>query len=148
MMIRKMCMEDLDRIDEIEKECFTSVYKKEQYEYELEDNPCAKLFVLIDDNEIIGFIDYWITFDSCQLTKLAIAKKYQGNGYAYELMDHMIKDAINEKCEAILLEVRESNQIAQNLYKTYGFLEINIRKGYYTDNKENAIVMGKAIGGL
>lgn len=148
MMIRKMCIEDLDRIDEIEKECFTSVYKKEQYEYELEDNPCAKLFVLIDDNEIIGFIDYWITFDSCQLTKLAIAKKYQANGYAHELMDHMIKDAINEKCEAILLEVRESNHIAQNLYKAYDFLEINIRKGYYTDNKENAIVMGKAIGGL
>lgn len=147
-MIRKMCIADLNRIDEIEKESFSSVYKKEQYEYELEDNLCAKLFVLEDENEIIGFIDYWITFDSCQLTKLAIAKKYRGKGYAHELMEFMIDDAIKENCEAILLEVRESNTIAQNLYKAYDFLEINVRKGYYTDNKENAIVMGKAIGGL
>lgn len=147
-MIRKMSIEDLDRIDEIEKESFSSVYKKEQYEYELEDNPCAKLFVLEDENEIVGFIDYWITFDSCQLTKLAIAKEYRGKGYAHELMEFMIEDAIKENCEAILLEVRESNVVAQNLYKAYDFLEINVRKGYYTDNKENAIVMGKAIGGL
>lgn len=147
-MIRKMSIEDLDRIDEIEKESFSSVYKKEQYEYELEDNPCAKLFVLEDENEIVGFIDYWITFDSCQLTKLAIAKEYRGKGYAHELMEYMIEDAIKENCEAILLEVRESNVVAQNLYKAYDFLEINVRKGYYTDNKENAIVMGKAIGGL
>lgn len=147
-MIRKMSIEDLDRIDEIEKESFSSVYKKEQYEYELEDNPCAKLFVLEDENEIVGFIDYWITFDSCQLTKLAIANEYRGKGYAHELMEFMIEDAIKENCEAILLEVRESNVVAQNLYKAYDFLEINVRKGYYTDNKENAIVMGKAIGGL
>lgn len=147
-MIRKMCIEDLDRIDEIEKESFSSIYKKEQYEYEIEDNPCAKLFVLEHEGEIVGFIDYWITFDSCQLTKLAIAKQHRGKGYAHELMEYMIEDAINEKCEAVLLEVRESNIVAQNLYKAYDFLEINIRKGYYSDNKENAIVMGKAIGGL
>lgn len=148
MMIRKMTIDDLDRIDEIEKESFSSIYKKEQYAYELEDNPCAKLFVLEKGKEIVGFIDYWITFDSCQLTKFAIAKAYRGNGYAHELMQYMIEDAINEKCEAILLEVRESNTIAQNLYKSYDFLVINRRKGYYTDNKETAIVMGKAIGGL
>lgn len=147
-MIRRMCIEDLERIDEIEKESFTSVYKKEQYEYELEDNPCAKLFVLEVEDKIVGFVDYWITFDSCQLTKLAIAKEYRGKGYAHELMEFMIEDAIKENCEAILLEVRESNKVAQNLYKAYDFLEINVRKGYYTDNKENAIVMGKAIGGL
>ena len=147
-MIRKMQLSDLDAIDQIEKESFRSRYKKEQYEYELQDNPCAYLYVLEVENEIVGFIDYWITFDSCQLTKLAIAKAHRGKGYSLELMDHMIEEAIDLDCEAILLEVRESNQIAQNLYASYDFIEINRRKGYYTDNKETAIVMGKAIGGL
>ncbi|NBK97009.1 MAG: ribosomal-protein-alanine N-acetyltransferase [Erysipelotrichia bacterium] len=147
-MIRKMTIEDLDRIDEIEQESFSSVYKIEQYAYEIEDNPCAKLFVLMVEEKIVGFIDYWITFDSCQLTKLAIAKEERGKGYAHTLMQFMIEDAINENCEAILLEVRESNTIAKTLYEAYDFLEINRRKGYYSDNHETAIVTGKAIGGL
>lgn len=141
-------IEDLKAIDEIEKESFSSAYKIEQYAYEIEDNPCAKLFVMEEDNEIVGFIDYWITFDSCQLTKLAIAGRHRLKGYARQLMDHMINDAIHEQCEAILLEVRESNDKAQNLYRSYDFIEINRRKNYYPDNHENAIVMGKAIGGL
>ncbi len=147
-MIRRMEISDLDRIVEIEKECFTSLYKKEQYEYELEDNPCAKLFVYVEDDIIVGFIDYWITFESCQLTKLAVASAYRKQGYASALMEYMIEDAIKEKCEAILLEVRKSNQAAIALYDSYEFLEIGERKGYYSDNHEDALVMGKVIGGL
>lgn len=147
-MIRVMTLEDLDRIVEIEKQCFTSLYKKEQYAYELEDNPCAKLFVLEKDGNIVAFIDYWITFESCQLTKLAVAEKYRHQGCASALMEYMIEDAINEKCEAILLEVRKSNQVAISLYEAYEFIKIGERKGYYSDNHEDALVMGKVIGGL
>lgn len=147
-MIRRMEMSDLDTIVEIEKECFKSLYQKEQYAYELEDNPCAKLFVIEEDGVIAGYIDYWITFESCQLTKIAVAKNYRGKGYAKAMMEYMIEDAIKEKCEAILLEVRVSNEKAIALYESYDFIEINVRKGYYTDNNEDAIVMGKVIGGL
>lgn len=147
-MIRKMTVEDLDKVIEIEKECFTSLYNKQQYVYELEDNPCAYLYVLEIENEIVGYIDYWITFDSCQLTKIAVAKKHRRKGYASLLMDKMVEEAIAQACEAILLEVRVSNVSAQTFYEGYAFMEINRRKGYYSDTQEDAIVMGKVIGGL
>ncbi len=147
-MIRKMSVDDLTRVIEIENESFTSVYKKEQYEYELEDNPCAHLFVIEKEDTIVGFIDFWITFESCQLTKIAIASAYRGLGYACELMEFMFAFAEEQDCEAVILEVRESNLIAQSLYESYDFIEINRRERYYTDNNETAIVMGKPLKGV
>lgn len=143
-----MSVDDLERVIEIENESFTSTYNKEQYEYELNDNICAHLFVLEKDNEIVGFIDFWITFESCQLTKIAIASAHRGFGYACELMEFMFTFAENEDCEAVLLEVRESNLIAQSLYASYDFIEINRRERYYSDNNETAIVMGKPLKGV
>lgn len=147
-MIRKMVVEDLEQVDVIEHSCFTSTYNKEQYLYELEDNPCAHLYVLETEGKVVGYIDYWITFDSCQLTKLAVDEQFRRLGYASLLMEHMIDDAIQQECEAILLEVRVSSKEAQTFYEQFEFLQINVRKGYYTDNQEDAIVMGKVIGGL
>lgn len=143
-----MSVDDLERVIEIENESFTSTYNKEQYEYELNDNICAHLFVLEKDDEIVGFIDFWITFESCQLTKIAIASAYRSLGYACELMEFMFTFAENENCEAVLLEVRESNLIAQSLYASYDFIEINRRERYYSDNNETAIVMGKPLKGV
>lgn len=147
-MIREMLVSDLDSVLEIENECFTSVYNKEQYRYELEENSCAKLFVLEEDGKIVAFLDYWITFDMCQLSKIAVKNDCRRKGYGKQLMQYMIDDAIEEQCETISLEVRESNITAQKLYESYEFIEINKRKGYYSDNNETAIVMMKAIGGL
>ncbi len=147
-MIRPMLINDLDIIDAIEHECFSDVYKQEHLLYELEDNPCAKLAVLEIENKIVGYIDYWITFDSCEVVRIAVAKAYQGNGYAHQLLDYMINQAIQEDCETIFLEVRRSNIVAQRLYFSHDFLKLNVRKGYYSDNNEDAIVLGKAIGGL
>ena len=63
------------------------------------------------------------------------------------LMDFMIVSAEQEQCETIMLEVRPSNEAARCLYDSYKFMKVNIRKGYYNDNGEDAIVMCKALGG-
>lgn len=146
-MIRKMCMEDLVVVDKIEKESFSDPYRMDQYEYELNDSPVSCLYVYEKDGEIVGFIDFWITFEACQLTKLAVAKKARKQGIASEMIDFMVEEAEEQGCEAIFLEVRKSNLAAQKLYEKHDFLEINIRKEYYPDNYEDAIVMGKVIGG-
>ena len=62
-------------------------------------------------------------------------------------MDFMIASAEQEQCETIMLEVRPSNEAAHCLYDSYEFMKVNIRKGYYNDNGEDAIVMCKALGG-
>lgn len=147
MNLRKMMIEDLDRVTEIDNLCFPVAWHKNDYENELLNNEFAKLYVLERDNQIIGYIDFWITFDICQLTKIAVLSSYRGTGYSKILMNYMIQKAEQSYCENISLEVRVSNDIAQKLYESYGFIKANVRKNYYQDNGEDAFFMIKPLGG-
>lgn len=146
-MLRKMTLEDLEAVTAIDESCFPVAWNTAQYTYELKENDYAILYVLQQEEEIIGFIDFWITFDVCQLAKIAIHPSAQGKHYAHELMEKMIEDAQKAECETISLEVRVSNEKAQRLYRAYEFIEVNTRKSYYQDNGEDALVLVKAIGG-
>lgn len=146
-MIRKASEKDLTQILNIEELCFTSRWTKEMFLYELQENAFGYMYVLEKDARIVGFIDFWITFECCQLANIAIHPKKQGQGFSRMLMDFMIEKAQQKQCETIMLEVRPSNTVARSLYERYDFIEMNIRKGYYSDNGEDAIIMCKALGG-
>lgn len=143
-MIRKMNVDDLDQIINIEYQCFKSKYSKQEFLNELNDNPFSKLLVMEVDKEIVGYIDYWITFETAQLCKIAINPKHQGKKYSQVLMDYMHNDCINEGCEVISLEVRISNEKAISLYKKYDYVIANTRKNYYEDG-EDAYLMVKGV---
>lgn len=142
-----MQLTDLEAVLRIEKENFSAPYGEAQYAYEIEDNPCAYLYVIEVDGNIVGYVDYWITFDSCQLCKIAIDQKYQHHGYGEQLMKFMFLEAETMECEAVLLEVRVSNGKAQSFYERLGFLEIHRRKDYYVNPKEDGIIFGKVLVG-
>lgn len=146
-MIRKMTREDMPQVLRIETNCFSDPYLEAQYVYELEDNPCAYLYVIEENKEIVGFIDFWITFESCQLCKIAVDSKYQRVGYGYQLMEYMVEVAQQQNCEIIFLEVRKSNNTAITFYKNLEFIELNVRKNYYKNPQEDAIVFGKVVIG-
>lgn len=146
-MLEALKKEDLDDIVSMDAICFPAPWSKEQYQYELEENDYAFLYVLKEEGKIIGFIDYWITFDIAQLAKIAILPEYRGKHLAYRLMDQMIQDAEAKQCETLSLEVRVSNLAAQKLYEAYDFINVNTRKGYYHDNGEDAYVLVKALKG-
>lgn len=146
-MLRNMTKKDIEQITAIDAVCFPVPWKEKQYLYELEENDYAYLYVLEKNDQIIGYIDFWITFDICQLAKIAVLPQYQGEHHAHILMDQMIQDAQAKQCETISLEVRVSNQNAQKLYAAYDFIKVNVRKGYYQDNGEDADVLVKALGG-
>lgn len=146
-MLRKMELADLSAVLEIERITLHARWNEDQFRYELEGNDYAFLYVIEMDNKIVGFIDYWITFDTCQLANIAVLPAYQHRGYARTMMDQMFQAANAAGCENITLEVRKSNSIAQQFYQAYEFIEINIRKQYYGDNNEDAIVMMCALGG-
>ena len=143
--IREMELEDLKRILVMEKENFATPWHKEHFEYELEENPFSKLFVVELDKEIIAYYGIWITFEECQITTIAVDEAFKGKGYGNMMMEHLIHVAKEAYCERISLEVRKSNERAQNLYRKYGFEPISTRYGYYEDNHEDAIVMMKGI---
>lgn len=147
MIIRQMQDEDMEVILQIEEESFTSHWTRSQMLYELHENDFALLYVIEDDNEILGYIDFWITFDTCQLASIAVLKKARQRGIAKQLMDYMIQVAEEKHCGVISLEVRVSNEAAKALYYHYEFVDATVRKQYYSDNHEDAILMVKGLGG-
>lgn len=147
MIIRRATLSDLDSIEAIENECFIDPYKREDLIYELSVNPCAITLVAIEDDKIVGFIDYMITFTSATISQIAVTKDYRKQGIALKLLDAMeetfSKDP-DEQVETITLEVREHNTPAQNLYRKNGYEDVILKKAYYRDG-ENALYMLKRL---
>lgn len=144
--IRKATINDIEEIVEIEKECFNDYFEFKDIKYEVMDNPFSKVYILILDKKIIGYIDFWITFDSATITKIAIRKQYQNKGYGTKLMEFLISSLKEEKEVLFLtLEVRKSNAKAVSFYEKFGFSKINVKKDYYNINPEDAIAMMKGI---
>ncbi len=141
--IREMNKDDLNRVFEIENECFIEPYKMSDLEYELNENPVNKMFVALDGDYIVGFIDFMITFNSSTLTQLAVTSSYRRKGIATQLLNKMVDSFpknIDDKVETITLEVRKSNIEALKLYKSFGFISVTIKPKYYK-NLEDAIYM-------
>lgn len=145
-MIRKMTLQDLDQVLVIEKEAFHDHWPRSSYEYELCENDFSTLLVYEENHEILGVIGYYILFDEAQITTLATKEIAKRKGIARQLMNAMIQDCDKKLCCTISLEVRVSNTAAIQLYNSFDFITVNIRKGYYEDG-EDAYLMVKALGG-
>ena len=145
MIIEKMKPSDIDEIIKIESECFIDPWPKEAFESDL-NNPDAELMVLKDNDEIIGYYDVWYMFDNADISNIAISKKYQGKGYGEYLLKHLIQRCISKNVEFLHLEVRVDNEVAKNLYKKLGFIEVRKRIGYY--DGVDGIDMVKGLLGL
>ena len=144
-MIREMTINDLDEVLEIEKESFLTPWKKEDLLYELKDNPYSTYYVYLEDNKLVGYVGLWVTFDSSQIVNIAVKEEYRHRGIGQKLLDKAIWKAETDNCEFMCLEVRISNQQAINLYEKNGFILVNVKKGYYVDNHEDANYMVKAL---
>ena len=140
MEIRPAELKDVPSLIELENDCFLLPWKEKDILYELNENPVNVMYVLEDNNYVIGFIDFWITFDSATIAQIGIRKNYRGRGLANLLMQEMIDDCYAKKVMNITLEVRASNAKAISLYKKYNFKEIVIKPHYY-DNGEDAVYM-------
>jgi ribosomal-protein-alanine N-acetyltransferase len=90
---------------------------------------------------IVGFSGIWVLVDEAHITNIALRTRYQGRGLGELLLIATIDLALELKATKMTLEVRASNQIAQNLYKKYGFMQVGLRRGYYLDDHEDAVIM-------
>lgn len=144
-MIRKMTNDDLEIIAQLEMELFSMPWSKKDFFNEINENPYSQYFVYEQDGKILGYIGEWIMFEQAQITTIGVTKDAQLKGIGSLLMEHSIKNAESNGCEVMSLEVRVSNEKAIHLYKKFGFITVNIRKGYYQDNHEDAYLMVKAL---
>jgi ribosomal-protein-alanine N-acetyltransferase len=90
---------------------------------------------------ITGFVGMWIMVDEVHIINIAVRESQRGKGIGEILLIASIEMAAHLRASLVTLEVRASNTVAQNLYTKYGFQQMGIRKGYYTDNKEDAWIM-------
>ncbi|OGI20565.1 MAG: ribosomal-protein-alanine N-acetyltransferase [Candidatus Melainabacteria bacterium RIFCSPHIGHO2_02_FULL_34_12] len=143
ILIRKMKLEDIDSIINIERSISSiNHWSKETYINEIE-NKYSRYFIYELDisHEIIGYIGYWIINDEGHIITLAVSPFYRNKGVADKLLYTLIKDAISKSVKWLTLEVRISNAPAINLYNKYKFKQLGIRKKYYQDNGEDALIL-------
>ena len=141
-LIRKLTESDLDELMPIENESFTMPWSRQSYESELQ-NQYATYLVCDFEGEVAAYAGMWTVFEEAHITNVAVGKKYRGQGMGQVLMLEEEKIARAKGAELILLEVRVSNTAAVEMYKGLGFVPTGLRKEYYTDNQEDALVMTK-----
>lgn len=135
--------EHIDPIVEIEKVSFAAPWSRESFFQELYHNEKAIYLVALHGEKVIGYGGFWKILDEGHITNIAIHPDFRGQGIGSKLIDTLITTAKNRGIQSITLEVRKSNQIAQNLYIKHGFISVGTRKNYYEDNREDAVIMWK-----
>ncbi|GED66000.1 ribosomal protein S18-alanine N-acetyltransferase [Lysinibacillus fusiformis] len=139
---RKMVSDDVPAVYEIELASFPVPWTLDSFYYEVHENQYAHYVLAIDeDGSIIGFCGMWMVIDAAQITNVAVIEQARGRGIGEGLMREAMHIASLHGMEVMTLEVRVTNVVAQNLYRKLHFQDGGIRKGYYTDNGEDALVM-------
>jgi ribosomal-protein-alanine N-acetyltransferase len=139
--ISPMTLEDIPDVLRIEAQCFTTPWPRNAFQNELTDNKLAHYFVGRIDDQPVAYGGLWVILEDAHITTVAVAPEHQRKHFGEQMLVHLIEEAIARGARWITLEVRESNIAAQNLYKKYGFTVVSTRRGYYSDNDENALVM-------
>lgn len=132
--------EDINDVLDISSLSFAISWSKDSYIQEL-TNPIAKYFVAKVNNKVVAFVGTWIILDEAHITNIAVHPNYRKQGIASKLLTNFLDYCKKQGCNAFTLEVRNGNKAAQALYRKHNFKEAGIRKGYYEDNKEDAIIM-------
>jgi ribosomal-protein-alanine N-acetyltransferase len=144
IIIRPMTGKDIEDVYEINRLSFSHPWSKESFEKEIYNNKIAHYFVAVMNNKIVGYIGFWHMFQEVQITSIAVHPDYRRLGIGEALLDYIIDICEKNNVKEIILEVRISNTIAQNLYFKKGFKKIGVRKWYYRDG-EDALVMVKKL---
>jgi ribosomal-protein-alanine N-acetyltransferase len=166
--IRTMAADDVVQVADIERESFTSMWPQTAYKREL-SNKLARYLVLteirdepvepanssiwgtlrrmvrvdeaIGNEYLLGFIGVWLMVGEAHIVTVAVRERYRRMGIGERLLIAALDLAIEAEQDVATLEVRASNDVAQRLYDKYGFVRLGLRKRYYTDNNEDAVIM-------
>lgn len=141
MKIREMQLTDLTDVHAVDQASFSAPWSKETYKREITDNRYAHYFVIEADGEVVGYAGLWLVMDDAQITNIAITPKFRGYKIGEKLFGYVVQYAINLGAKRLSLEVRKSNKVAQNMYRKFGLVSGGVRKNYYPDNGEDALVM-------
>jgi ribosomal-protein-alanine N-acetyltransferase len=133
---------DLDAVLAIEAESFTSPWTREMYVAELENVGVSFCYLARNESgDILGFCSFWRVLDELHINNLAVAPTYRRRGIGTELLTHVLNEGARLGAYRATLEVRRSNDVARHLYEHLGFATAGVRRAYYTNPVEDALVL-------
>jgi ribosomal-protein-alanine N-acetyltransferase len=144
LFFRPITTADLDEVMVIERMSFRFPWSAGFFRQELQV-PCARSILAELDNRTVGYVLFWLLPDATDIHNIAVHLEYRRRGIVCALFGEVIRAARHQSFNRVLLEVRRSNLPAQTLYRKLGFATTGIRKGYYSDDGEDALAMSLQI---
>jgi len=138
--VRRMLNSDIEIVSKIERQSFTTFWSTQAYVTEL-TNPSAVYLVATLNDRVVGYGGLWVIMDEAHITTIAVESNLRGRKIGERLLAEMLAAALKQGATRATLEVRETNEVAKRLYEKYGFTWVAIRRGYYSDNNENADIL-------
>lgn len=133
---------DLDGVLEVEAESFTNPWTREMYAWELQNRAmCHILLVRTEECRVAGFCAFWLVLDEIHINNFALRPRFRGRGMGTGLLRQVLAEGRNLGARRATLEVRASNELARRLYERMGFYVAGIRRNYYTNPVEDALVL-------
>jgi len=140
IMIERMQSSDVEEVAELDKKCFPTPWSVSAYATEVQ-NLSAYYVVARAEGSILGFAGMWLIMDEAHITTLGVDPECRGRKIGERMLVELLDEAFHRGARRATLEVRKQNTVAQKLYEKYGFQTVAVRKAYYADNNEDALVM-------
>ena len=141
LMIRKMTVEDIPAVVELDQKSFSLPWPERSFRFELTDNPASRCWVAELDGQVVAMIVVWLIVDEAHVATVATDPEYRRQGIGRRLLADALRHIMQDGARSSFLEVRESNLAAQEMYRKLGYEATGRRQRYYRDNDEDAILM-------
>ena len=144
--LRRLVLDDLEEIDEIERRAYPTPWSRSMFAGELSKPTSICLGAFEADGEEGGLVGYLVVsryVDAWHVMNIAVDPPHRGRGVATMLLERLFELTVDDARRGYTLEVRVSNESAIGLYERLGFTSRGLRRGYYTDNREDALIMWK-----
>ncbi|MGH9163425.1 MAG: ribosomal protein S18-alanine N-acetyltransferase [Vicinamibacteraceae bacterium] len=134
---------DLEEVLALEQAAFTNPWTREMFEWELTGSDVSAVYVVRAGRAapVCGYCCVWLLFDELHINHVAVDPALRERGIGRALMAHVIAEAWRRGARRATLEVRASNEAARRLYESLGFVESGVRRGYYTQPCEDALIL-------
>jgi ribosomal-protein-alanine N-acetyltransferase len=146
IQIRPMQLDDLPAVIALDQSSFSLPWPESSFKYEVESNELSRCSVAeiqspAGELTLVAMIVIWLIVDEAHVATIAVYPDYRRQKIAQRLLAHTLIDAYHTGAVKSFLEVRRGNQAAIRMYERFGFREVGIRKKYYQDNGEDAVLM-------
>ncbi len=146
IQIRPMQMDDLPAVIALDQQSFSLPWPESSFKFEIESNPLARCWVVelkrdADPPLLVAMIVIWLIIDEAHVATIAVHPEYRRKGVARRLLAFALIDAYHAGMLKSCLEVRRGNNAAITMYELFGYREVGVRRKYYQDNGEDAVLM-------